>query len=158
MCLSLERRYYLVTLNGALPVETGDVRQAFAAAAAAPHGGHVIVKERTVVCGSRKEIWMGRQTLNLSLFALLTSAAVALTVELIDWWGDVTVADALTLFTSVTKPWVAWCHSSRFCRETASCYVTQDSRFSLFKPNLSVFQPRCAKHGGTSIVQADICL
>lgn len=27
------------------------MRQTFATAAAAPHGGHVIVEERTVICG-----------------------------------------------------------------------------------------------------------
>lgn len=41
---------HLITLHRAFPVEANHMRQAFAAAAAAPHGGHVIVKERTVIC------------------------------------------------------------------------------------------------------------
>lgn len=40
---------HLVTLNRAFPVEADHMRQAFAAAAAAPHGGHVMVKEWTVI-------------------------------------------------------------------------------------------------------------
>lgn len=44
-------RAHLVALDGTLPVEAGHVRQTFTAAAAAPHGGHVVVKERAVVCG-----------------------------------------------------------------------------------------------------------
>lgn len=41
---------HLVTLHRALPVKADHMRQAFTAAAAAPHGGHVMVKEWTVIC------------------------------------------------------------------------------------------------------------
>ena len=44
-------RLHLVTLHGAFPVEPNHLGQALAATAAAPHGGHVVVKEWTVICG-----------------------------------------------------------------------------------------------------------
>lgn len=51
---------------------------------------------------------------------LLTSAAVALAVQLIDGRGHVTVADALTLFTNITERHVAGRHYIRFCKEKSS--------------------------------------
>lgn len=41
---------HLVTLHRAFPTEADYMRQTFTAATAAPHGGHVVVKEWTVVC------------------------------------------------------------------------------------------------------------
>lgn len=51
---------------------------------------------------------------------LLTSAAVALAVQLIDGRGHVTVANALTLFTNITERHVAGRHYIRFCEEKSS--------------------------------------
>ena len=47
----------------------------------------------------------------------VTSAAVALAIQLIDRRGHVTVAEALTLFTNITERHVAWWHSRRLCEE-----------------------------------------
>lgn len=52
--------------------------------------------------------------------ALLTSAAVALAVQLVDGWGHVTVADAFALFTNITECHVAWRHRRRLCEEKSS--------------------------------------
>lgn len=41
---------HLVTFHRAFTVEADDMRQAFTAAAAAPHGGHVMVKEWIIIC------------------------------------------------------------------------------------------------------------
>lgn len=49
-------RGHLVTLHRAFPFEADHMREAFAAAAAAPHGGHVVFEERTVVCGGDHNI------------------------------------------------------------------------------------------------------
>lgn len=46
---------HLITLHRAFPVEANHMRQAFATATAAPHGGHVIVKEWTVICSSNRD-------------------------------------------------------------------------------------------------------
>lgn len=48
---------HLVALHRAFPVEADHMRQAFTAAAAAPHGGHVVVKERTVICRNDTRYW-----------------------------------------------------------------------------------------------------
>ncbi len=65
----------------------------------------------------------------------LTSAAVALAVQLIDGWGHVAVADVFTLFTSITKGHEAWWHCRRLCEEKScinkpmSCSCQQLSDF-----------------------------
>lgn len=41
---------HLITLQRTFPVKSNRVGQALTAATAAPHGRHVIVKERTVIC------------------------------------------------------------------------------------------------------------
>lgn len=76
------------------------MRQAFAAATTAPHGGHVVVKEWTVICSDKKKdilIYLADTEListlingqiffhfSYALYVLLTSAAVALAIQLID--------------------------------------------------------------------------
>lgn len=151
-------RVHLVTLHGAFPVEPDHLGQAFAAAAA-PHGGHVVVKEWTVICGvvsykmnclskcqrsllvfisdhARCRVFLPKHMYLLVLCNCvivhyvmqsrccnrlpLTSAAVALAVQLVDGWGHVAVADALTLFTSITKCHVAWRRCRRLCEEESS--------------------------------------
>ena len=63
-------RVHLVTLHGAFPVEPNHLRQAFAATAAASHGGHVVVKEWTVICGmvSYKMNYLSRCQTSLLVF------------------------------------------------------------------------------------------
>lgn len=53
---SLDFCAHLIALDRTFPVEPSHVRQTIAAAAAAPHGGHVVVKERAVVCSHRDRL------------------------------------------------------------------------------------------------------
>lgn len=47
---------------------------------------------------------------------VLTSAAVALDIQLIDGWGHITEADAVILFTDITVHHVSWWCSIDLCK------------------------------------------
>lgn len=68
---------------------------------------------------------------------LLTSAAVALAVQLIDGGSHVTVADALFLFTKITERGVAWWHCIRFCKQNSSDPESQ--QLNAFLLNKTIF-------------------
>lgn len=80
------------------------MRQTFTAAAGAPHGGHVVIKDQLIYTDSGQRSHssgcIGGNDGHLA--EPLTSTAVALAVQLIDGGSDVTIADSLALIASLT--------------------------------------------------------